>query len=87
MDDFEVNLWIFPPADFADWCKLVGTPQVGNHAGYMTLLAAVQADLERQGLTVRRVKMTVAEMRAALAEHGWPNTPDYRAAVIAARTD
>lgn len=85
MSAFTINLWIFPEADFAAWCELVGTPQVGNHAGYMTLLAAVQADVERQGRTVRRVQMTVAEMREALAANNWPNTPDYRAAVIAAR--
>ena len=79
------NLWIFPESDFAAWCELVGTPQAGNYTGYMTLVAAVQADQEHQGRTVRRVQMTVAEMREALAANNWPNEPNYRAAVIAAR--
>jgi hypothetical protein len=81
----KVNLWVFPENDFAAWCELVGASLVGSHAGYMTLLAAVQADVERQGLVVRRVMLTVAEMRESLAAHNWPNTPDYRAAVIAAK--
>lgn len=80
-----INLWIFPEADFADWCELVETPQVGNYAEYLTLIAALQADQEHQGHVVRRVQMTVTEMREALAANNWPNTPDYRAAVIAAR--
>jgi hypothetical protein len=85
MDDFTINLWIFPEADFADWCELVADPQVENYAGYLTLIAAIQADQEHSGQAVQRVQMTVAEMREALAANNWPNQPDYRAAVIAAR--
>lgn len=80
-----ITLWEFPAADFDAWCELVGAPEVASHADYMALLAAVQADQERQGREVRRVRMTVAEMRAALAERGLPNTPDNRAAITALR--
>lgn len=85
MDDFEIKLWIFPETDFAAWCELVGDPQVGNYAGYLTLVAALQADQEHSGRTVRRVQMTVAEMVAGLTANNWPNKPEHRAAVIAAR--
>ena len=83
MNAMNIKLWEFPAADFADWCALVGSPEVTSHADYMTLLAAVQADNERQGHEVLRVKMTVAEMRAALAANGLENTPDNRAAIVA----
>lgn len=80
-----ITLWEFPAADFADWQALVGSPEVASHADYMALLAAVQADQERQGREVVRVKMTVAEMRAGLESRGLENTPDNRAAVTALR--
>jgi hypothetical protein len=60
----------------------VGTPEVDDYTGYLTLLAAVQADQERMGTEVVRVRLTVAEMRSELAAHGWENTPDSRAAVV-----
>jgi len=85
MDELTITLWLFPKADFAAWCELVGDPQVGDFAGYLTLLASVQADQEHSGRTVRRVQMTVAEMRDARVVNAWPNTPGYRAAVVAAR--
>jgi len=80
-----ICVWVFPEADFADWCELVGTPQVVDYAGYLALLAAVEADQERQGHVVRRVEMTVAQMREALVERDLPNTPVARAAVLAMR--
>lgn len=83
MNELTINLWIFPEADFAAWCELVGTPEVGSFAGYMTLLAAIQADQEHSGRSIRRVQMTVAEMIAGLAANNWPNEEKYRAAVIA----
>lgn len=78
-----IVLWQFPEADFADWCEFVGTPEVSDYAGYLTLLSAVQADQERQGREVIRARFTVAEMRAALAERGMQNTPDNRATISA----
>jgi hypothetical protein len=76
-----IALWLFPESDFASWCALVGTPEVDHYAGYLTLLAAVQADQERMGNEVVRVHLTVAEMRSGLTARGWENTPDNRAAV------
>lgn len=61
---------------------MVATAQVATFTEYLDLVAALQADQERSGRTVRRVQMTVAEMRAALAVHDWPNDPQHRAAVI-----
>jgi hypothetical protein len=81
----QICLWVFPESDFAAWCELVGTPQVDDYAGYLTMLAAVQADQERQGRKVVRVPMTVAEMTATLESRGWQNTPDQRAAIIASK--
>lgn len=81
-----ICLWRFPEEDFAAWADLVGTPLVEDYAGYLTLLAAIQADQERQGREVVRVSMTVAEMRAELESRGWENTPGQRAAVIGLRT-
>lgn len=80
-----IALWIFPPEDFPAWCEMVGSPQVGAYSEYLTLLAATQADVERQGLETSRVRMTVAEMREALAAAGLENTPDSRARIIAER--
>jgi hypothetical protein len=82
MQPDEIALWEFPADDFAAWRDLVGSPQVASHAEYMAMLAAVQADQERQGRAVRRVRMTVAAMRVALAEAGLENTPNHRAAII-----
>jgi len=77
----EILLWNWPAGDESAWQDLVGG--VMTHAQYQTTLAAVQADQERQGRTVRRVSMTVAAMRAALTKHNLQNTPDGRAAALA----
>lgn len=82
-EPMRLALWHFSEDDFAAWCELVGTPQVADFAAYLTLLAAVQADQERQGREVVRVKLTVAAMQAALAAHDLENTADNRAAIIA----
>lgn len=81
----QITLWQFPEADFTDWCELVGAPQVADYREYVTLLASVQADLERLGQTVVRTKFTVAEMRDALSARGLKNTPDNRALITAER--
>jgi hypothetical protein len=54
---------------------------VNTYDEYLTLLAAVQADQERQGRNVLRVKMAVGEMRRRLNKRRLPNTPDNRAAI------
>lgn len=80
-----VAFWVFPEADFEAWCELVGSPQVADYQGYMTLLAAIQADQEQQGQEVVRVPMTVTHMRRELEEMGLANTPDNRAAIVGLR--
>lgn len=80
-----IALWLFPPNDFAPWCELVGEPEVNAYAEYLDLLAAVQADVERQGHDVRRVEMTVEEMIEELAAAGMANTPENRAAMVSLR--
>lgn len=80
-----VHLWLFPEIDFQAWRELVGSPQVNSYAEYLTLLAAIQADLERSGIKVVRVKLSVAQMRAEIETRNWPNTPDHRAAILALR--
>lgn len=87
MQDITMNIWVFPECDFDAWRNLAGTTEVDDYAGFLTLLAACQADLERQGHSVRRVKMTVAEMRDRLAERNWPNTTIHRAMVIASASN
>jgi hypothetical protein len=77
-----IALWLFPESDFASWCALVGTPEVDDYIGYLTLLAALQADQERMGNEVVRVHLTVAEIRSELAVRGWESTPDNRAAIV-----
>lgn len=78
-----IYLWDFPPEDFEAWRALVGDPEVDSHSAYLTLLAAIQADQERQGHPVRRVRFSVAEMRLWLVTEGLENTPDNRALVVA----
>ena len=78
-----IVLWQFPEADFPAWCDLVGTPEVADYNGYLTLLAAIQADQEHAGREVVRANFTVAEMRSALIERGLENTPDSRATITA----
>jgi hypothetical protein len=80
-----VTLWVFPESDFAAWRELIGAPHVDDYASYLTMLAAIQADQEWQGRKVVRVQMSVAEMIDALADHGWANSPDNRAAIVGLR--
>jgi hypothetical protein len=81
--DLTIKLWVFPAADFAAWCELVGSTELADHPAYMAMIAAIQADQERQGFTVDRVGMRVASMQSALAARNLPNTPDNRALIVA----
>ena len=83
MPDPTITLWLFPREDFDAWAELVGEPIVANYDEYLNMLVAMQADQERQGRTVVRVDLTVAEMKKQLAARGLENTPDGRAAVTA----
>lgn len=74
-------LWNWPARDEAAWQSLTGYSL--THAAYPALLAAAKADHEWRGREVRRVYMTVAAMREAIAAHGLENTPAGRAAALA----
>ena len=76
----KVLLWEWPEKDHAAWQELTGDAM--SLADYRNLLAAVQADQERVGLTVERVRISVSEMRERLARHGLPNEPGGRAAAL-----
>lgn len=77
-----IVLWEFPEPDFQEWQELVGETPLSSYADYLALLASVQADQERMGRQVVRVHFSVQRMRDELAPRGWPNTPEYRAAVV-----
>lgn len=77
-----ICLWLFPESDFSAWKNLTGDA-MKNYREYADTIVAVQADLERQGHAVLRVRATVAELRAMLESKNLPNTPDGRAAAIA----
>ncbi len=83
---FELAIWQFPEEDFAAWKKLTGD-RAANYRAYMDVLAAVQADQERQGRTVVRKRFSVAEMRRRLTETGLENTTDNRALITACYPD
>jgi DNA-binding XRE family transcriptional regulator len=77
-------IWVFPPRDFAAWRKLVGPRNADKtYSDYMARIAAVQADIERQGGAVVRVPCTVARMKRELRRRGLKNAPGERAAIIA----
>lgn len=78
----EITLWIFPRDDFAAWRAMPDTPPLKSYDEYLTVLAAIQADKEREGAVVRRVEFPVATMLAELTRHGWPNDCKHRAAVL-----
>lgn len=83
----KIALWVFPPEDFDGWCELVGSPEVADYAGYLALISSIQADQERQGREVARVRFTVAEMKGELAARELANTPDNRACITGLRGD
>lgn len=74
-------LWEFPASDHQAWQAFTGfdlTP-----AEYRDQLTAIQADLERQGHEVVRVRFTVAEMQRRLSLEGLENTPPNRGTILA----
>jgi len=82
--DMTVFLWEFPAEDFDDWRRFVRADQnIKTISDYRTMMAAIQADLERQGLSVTRVRITVREMEERLSRLELPNTPESRAAALA----
>ena len=76
-----VYLWEFPEADLAAHQALPDTPRMKTHDDYLAAIAALQADLERRGSIVVRVKFSIATMLAELQERGWLNDVKHRAGV------
>ena len=68
--------------DFAAYLAMPDTPRLESHGHYLALVAAIQADVERSGKRVMRVRIPVATMIAELGKHGWPNDTKHRAKVI-----
>lgn len=87
------GLWQFPEEDFDAWWALVlddggDAPECKTYVEYKTLMAAIQADIERRGDAVFRVKMTVREMQTELRgtfETRLKNTAANRALIIGRR--
>lgn len=77
-----MSLWLFPEEDFASWTKLVGETKLRSYGEYVELLQGLESLYAQQGIQVRRVPLTVAEMVEELAKRGWQNSPDNRAAVV-----
>ena len=76
-----VYLWEFPEADLAAHQALPDTPHMKTYGDYLAAIAALQADLERRGSIVVRVKFSIATMLAELQERGWLNDVKHRAGV------
>lgn len=74
-------LWEFPESDFAAYQAMPDVPRLESYGQYLAVIAAMQADLERQGAHVARVQIPVATMLAELEKHNWPNDTEHRAGV------
>jgi hypothetical protein len=77
-----VFLWEVPEGDFAAYLAMPDTPALESHGHYLALVAAIQADVERSGKRVMRVRIPVSAMIAELEKHNWPNDTKHRAKVI-----
>jgi len=77
-----IFLWEFPEEDFAAYLAMPDTPPLESYGHYLAVLATIQADVEKTGRLVRRVRVPVATVVAELARHGWPNDTQHRAMVI-----
>jgi len=77
-----ILLWEFPEEDFAAYLAMPDTPPLESHGHYLAALAAIQADVERTGRLVRRVRVPVATMIAELKRRNWPNDTQYRARLL-----
>lgn len=73
-----VYLWEFPEGDLAAHQAMPDTPRIKTYGDYLAAIAALQADLERQGSIVVRVRFPVVTMLSELDKHGWPNDAQHR---------
>ena len=79
-DQHVVWLWIWPRRDQVAWQQMTGA-SIG-YSEYQNLVRNAEAAATERGLQTKRRRMTVEEMRAALAESDLPNTPEGRAAAV-----
>ncbi len=77
-----VILWEYPEQDLAAYLTMPDTRAFKTYGDYLAVIAAIQADIERQGKIVVRVKATVADVVAELGKRGLPNNNQNRAAVL-----
>lgn len=82
IDARRVYLWEVAKSDYPAYLAMPDTPHLESHGRYLAVLAALQADVERKGTIVVRVKLPVAAMLGELARRGWPNDSKHRAKVI-----
>jgi hypothetical protein len=82
IDARRVFLWEVQPDDYAAYLAMPDTPKLESHGHYLAVLAALQADMERKGTQVVRVRVPVATMVAELGKRNWPNDSKHRAKVI-----
>ena len=80
--DAGVFMWEVPPEDFDAYLAMPDTPAPESHGHYLALVAAIQADVERTGKRVMRVRIPVSTVIAELDRHNWPNDTKHRAKVI-----
>ncbi len=75
-------LWQFPESGFDQWRAMPDTPALESYGDYLAVIAALQADIERKGTEVRRVRMSVIAMIAELENRGFPNDVQHRTRII-----
>ena len=67
-----VLLWEFPAEDFDAWRAMPNTPAMNSYGDYLALVAAIQADVERSGRRVVRLRASVATIPLG-ARWRWPS--------------
>lgn len=77
-----ILLWEFPEEDFAAYLAMPDTPPLESYSHYLATLAAIQAEVEKTGRLVRRLRAPVAAVVAELARHHWPNDTQHRVKII-----
>ncbi len=77
-----ILLWEFPEQDLDAYRTMPDTRAFKTYGEYLAAMAALQADIERRGKIVLRVKLPVADVVAELARLGLTNNNQNRAQVV-----
>ncbi len=80
--DAGIVLWQFPQEDFEAWRAMPDTPALDSYEKYLSVLAAMQGDIERRGKQARRVVIPVAAVIAELDRLGLENNSQNRSNII-----